>query len=105
MPIFYVQYEVVPAPGSEHFETAGGAYVNCWVNVNSEREAQEQTSAVIRESGWTIRAVEEQCREVNELWYSENDEGLEHYRQAGVDGECYVFHQWPVEPQEGDDLH
>lgn len=105
MPIFYVEYQVVPAPGSEHFERAGGAFVNCWVKVDSEREAQEQTSAVVGESGWTILAVEEECREVNEQWYSDNDEGLEHYRQAVVDGQCYVFYEWPVEAQEEDDMH
>jgi hypothetical protein len=105
MPIFYIQYEAIPAPGSEDFETVGGAYVNCWVKVNSEREAREQTSTAITESGWRILAVEEQCREVTEGSYSETDEGLEHFRQAVVDGECYLFHQWPIEPQEGDDVH
>jgi hypothetical protein len=105
MPIFYVQYEAVPAPGSGDFETAGGAYVNCWVEAGSEREAQKLTYTALSESGWTIQAVEETCREVTELSYSENDQGLEHYRQAASDGECYVFHQWPVEPQEEDDVH
>lgn len=105
MPIFYVQYQVEPAAGSEHFETTGGAFVNCWVKVDSEREAQEQASAAVRESGWTIRAVEEDCCEVSEEWYSENDEGLEHYMQAVADGECYVFYQWPVDAQEEDDVH
>lgn len=105
MPIYYVQYEAVPAPGSEDFGTAGGAYVNCWVKAKSERAAREQSSAVVTDSGWTILAVEEQCREVTEFCYSSSDEGLEHYRQADVDGECYVFHQWPMESLKGDDVH
>ena len=105
MPVFYVQYEAAPSPSSEHFENAGGAYVNCWVNASSETEAREQTSAAIKESGWNILAVEEQCSEVTEQAYAEDDEGLNHYRQAVTDGECYVFHQWPVEPQEGDGVH
>jgi hypothetical protein len=105
VPVFYVQYEAAPSSGSEHFDTAGGAYVNCWVRASSEREAREQTSAAIKESGWIVLAVEDQCREVTERAYAESDEGLDHYRQAVMDGECYVFHQWPVEPQEGDDVH
>lgn len=105
MPIFYIQYEAVPAPGSEDFETTGGAFVNCWVQVESIQEAQKLTAAAVMGRGWTIRAVEEECREVTELYYSENDEGVEHYRQAVADGECYVFHQWPAEPQEDDDVH
>jgi hypothetical protein len=98
MPIFYIQYEAIPAPGSEHFETAGGAYVNCWVKVGAEREAQERTSNAIAESGWQILGVEELCREVTEDSYSDNDEGLDRYREAVVNAECYVFHVWPVEP-------
>lgn len=105
MTIFYIQYEVAPAPGSENFDTAGGAFVNCWVQATSRREAHERASAAIEESGWTILGIEEQCRETAESEYSEDDDGLEHCRQAITDGECYVFHQWPVEPQEGDDVH
>lgn len=105
MPIFYIQYKAEPTPESEEFETAGGAFVNCWVKIDSARKAQEQASAAIKESGWTILGVEEQCRELTEDYYSESDEGLEHFRQAVSDGECYVFHQWPLEPQEGDDVH
>jgi hypothetical protein len=105
MSVFCVQYEVAPSLGSANLETAGGAYVNCWVEASSEREARGQTSAAIEESGWTILAIEEQCREVTDGECAEGDEGLEHYRQAVMDGECYVFHQWPVETQEGDDVH
>ena len=105
MPVFYVQYEAAPSPGSEHFENAGGAYVSCWVKAGSETQASRQASAVIKESGWNILAVEKRCYEVTEEAYAEDDEGLEHYLHAVTDGECYVFHQWPVEPQEGDDVH
>lgn len=105
MLVFYVRYETAPSPGSANFETASGAYVNCWVKANSELEARKQTSTAIKESGWTILAIAEQCREVTDREYAEGDEGLEYYRQAVMDGECYVFHQWPVEPQEGDAVH
>jgi hypothetical protein len=105
MPVFYVQYETAPLPGSEHFENTGGAYVNCWVKAGSETQASERASAAVKESGWSILAVEEQCYEVTEEAYAEDDEGLEHYRRAVTEGECYVFHQWPAEPQEGDDVH
>lgn len=62
-------------------------------------------TAAIKESAWSILSVEEQCREVMERAYAESDEGLDHYRQAVVGGECYVFHQWPIESQEDDDVH
>jgi hypothetical protein len=47
MPIFYVQYQVEPAAGSEHFESAGGAFVNCWVK---DRGAANKPSQVTRET-------------------------------------------------------
>ena len=105
MAIFYIQYEATPDRNSEDFQTCGGAFVNCWVRADSEIEAQKLTSDAIREDGWTILAVEEECREVNEHWYSENDEGREYYEQCVTDGECYVFNMWSVEPQEQDDVH
>ena len=79
--------------------------MNCWVKATSKRKACEEASAAIKESGWTILAVEEQCREVDDGAYAGDAEGLDYYRQAVVDGECYVYHMWPVEAQEGDDVH
>lgn len=105
MAIFYVQYEAAPDRSSENFRTCGGAYINCWVNANSEVEAQKLASAAIKEAGWTILAVEEECQQVNEGWYSEDDEGREYYKQSVIDGECYVFHEWPVELQEQSNVH
>jgi hypothetical protein len=105
MTIYYMLYEAEPLPKSEDFETCGGAYVNCWVRAESQREAEGKAFTAIEEAGWKILCVEEECCEVTESWYSEDEEGREHYEQAVADGECYVFHQWPLEPQEGVDVH
>jgi hypothetical protein len=103
--IFYVQFEAVPLPESQEFEQCGGAYVNCWLSAESETQAAKLASASVREAGWRVVAVEEACREVDKAYYSENDEGREHFEQATLDGECYVFHQWPIEDQEARDVH
>jgi hypothetical protein len=102
MAIFYVQYHAEPEPEAEAFRNSGGAYVNCWVKAASEAEARKIAIAAIRESNWKVFSVEDDCREVTEEYYSESEESLEYYRQAAVDGECYVYHQWPNEPQEED---
>lgn len=60
MPIFYIQYEVVPEVGSENFKTAGGAFVNCWVKENSASAAQKVAALSIREAGWKVVKVEEE---------------------------------------------
>mgnify|MGYP001565553037 CR=1 FL=1 len=105
MPIFYVQYQAIPKPESDDFNKCGGAYVNCWVSAGSETQANEIARKSIEEIQWQVVAVDEECREVYEQYYSENTEGLEHYRQAVLDGEYYVYHQWTNEAQDQDALH
>jgi hypothetical protein len=105
MTIFYTIYEAIPLPESEDFEVCGGAYINCWVKAQSEEEASKSASAVIHERGWKVVSIQEECREVTEALYAEDEEGRGYYDQAVVDGECYVFHQWPVDAQDDDDVH
>jgi len=105
VPIFYIQYRATPNPESEAFGECGGAYANCWIKADSEIQAKTIATKTIEETNWKIVSVEEDCREVTEEYYSENPKGLEYYRQATLDGECYVYHQWPNEPQEQDAVH
>ena len=105
MPIFYFQYQALPTLQSEAFEDSGGAYVNCWVKADSEMQAREIATKAIEANNWRIVSVEEECREVTEEDFSENEKSLEYYLQATIDGECYVYHQWPNESQEGDIVH
>lgn len=100
MTIFFAQYHAVPLPHSEQYAECGGAYVNCWLEAASEDEAHKMASALIHGRGWQILSVEEECREVTQASYADNEEGKEHYDQAVLDGECYVFHQWPVDAGE-----
>ena len=97
MTIFYAQYEAIPLPDSDEFGEFGGAYVNCWVEANSEVQASELALATIHERGWKIVSISQEWCDVTENLYSQDDEGRGHYQQAVLDGECYVFHQWPAE--------
>ena len=83
----------------------GGAYVSCWVRAESQADALRLMSESISVAGWKVVALEEECGLVEESWYADNPEGQEHFSQAVRDGECYVFHQWPIEPQQGDNVH
>ena len=105
MPIYFIQYEARPTPESDDFVKSGGGFVNCWVKSNSSDEAKKVAVKAINENSWQIVAVEEDCREVSEDSYSEEKEGLEHYEQATLDGECYVFHTWRNEPQQESERH
>jgi hypothetical protein len=105
MSIFYTQYEAVPLPESEEFGECGGAYISCWLRAQSAPEASELASALFRDRGWKVVSIEEECREVTAAVYFEDEEGRGYYDQAVTEGECYVFHQWPADPQDGDDVH
>jgi len=105
MTIFYAQYHAEPLPGSEQFEVSGGAYVSCWVKAKNVNEASLLISTTIKEAGWKVVGVEDECQQVDELWYAQDSKGKEHFAQAVSDGECYVFDQWPIEPQEGDNVN
>lgn len=105
MTIFFARYEAIPLPDSPEFEQLGGAYINCWIDAASEEEASDVSAGFVREAGWKIVTVEEPFREVNADAYSDDDEGRGYYEQAVEDGECYVFHQWPVDDHEEDEVH
>src|SRR5262245_51736662 len=105
MSIFFILYEATPLPDAKEFESSGGAYINCWVEAESEEEAAEQSSVEIRDCGWQIVSVEEPCTEVTDLTYAEDDEARSYYEQAVNEGACYVYHQWPIEDHEDDEKH
>lgn len=105
MPIFFVQYEARPTPHADDFGTAGGAYVNCWVQSESGETANAKALAAIAAAGWSVVSVEEACEEVAKSWYEEDEENRQYFEQAKVDGEVYVFHQWPYDGGGVEDAH
>jgi hypothetical protein len=105
MAIFHVQYLAEPEREAKEFGSSGGACINCRVRATSVTEAQEIAIAAIRESHWRVLSVEEDCLEVTEDLYSGSEESLECFRQATLNGEYYVYHQWPNEPQDDDVVH
>jgi hypothetical protein len=100
VPIYYIQYEARPNPESDDCETYGGAFISCWVKSDSGASAKHIAAKSIEGYYWQILSVENDAQEVSENDYLEDKESREHCWQASVDGECYVFHTWPNEPQQ-----
>ena len=96
--MFYFLFDVRPKPGTKEAAEAGGAYVNCWIYRQTENEAKERAHFLIEKDGWIINELQE-GREVTEDYYSNNSEGLEHFKQALEDGEVLVINSWPLEIQ------
>jgi hypothetical protein len=99
--IYYIRYEGFPGLESEESETVGGAYINSWVEAESEDEAHATAVRFIEAQGWTVVSVEDGPRSVSRPV----DDTKKYFDQAETDGECYVFHQWPVEDHSEESLH
>lgn len=104
MEIYFLQYESAPSPTSEDYKDTGGAFINCWIQAKSIEDAKKQAETCIKESEWIILKLEK-SHPVNREFYESDDESLEYFQQAEVDGEVYVFHSWPNEPQEEENIH
>jgi hypothetical protein len=104
MEIFFLQYESVPSSKSEDFNDIGGAYINCWIKANSLAGAKKLAESNIKDNEWVIIKLEESYP-VNMDFYENNDEFLQYFLQAEIDDEVYVYHSWPNEPQDGENIH
>jgi hypothetical protein len=101
MTIFYVVYEASPRPESEDFKLWGGAFINCWVKAQSEKEAHQSALTFIHVRGWKVLSIFQECQEVTEVFFSNAQECLDYYRQAEAEGESYMFRMWPAEAKDG----
>ena len=105
VPIFFAQFEAQPTPSTPEFEVCGGAYINCWVGAESPSAAQTRAFASISQNGWAVVRVEEPCQEATDAWYEKDEENRGYFEQARIDGEVYVYHHWPHDSGESEDVH
>lgn len=105
--MYVLQYEARPTADNPEFKEVGGAIVNCYIQAESESAAGAAAQKYVEESGWQIIAVEEEPEAVDREYFIEDygTEYLEYFDQAVIDGQCYVFHTWGPESQEGDVSH
>ncbi len=85
--------EAQPLPEAPEFQEFGGAYVLCYQMPGLAAEPLRHASDFLREAGWQVTGVREDPVQ------RERDEApeAEHFDQALIDDEAYVFHQWRVE--------
>ncbi|WP_296278801.1 hypothetical protein [Pseudoxanthomonas sp.] len=85
--------EARPQPDSPDFAEAGGAFVTCYLRPDFVPDPMHRAIAFVREQGWEVVAVEDEPVRIERHDAPEE----EHFDQALVDDEVYVFHQWPVD--------
>lgn len=104
-PMFYIRYEVAPTPENPAFDEVGGAFANCLVQADSALAAQQAALDNFKDEGWRVVSVEEPARPCSREEFDEDEDWLEYFDAALENGACFVFHQWPAEPQGCEVIH
>jgi hypothetical protein len=106
--LFLVTLEAEPEPDSEEFGELGGAFVNCWMDADDLRTAEQRAMELVQEDGW--RPVRFESWEiVTRATYADDKpaEGSPDYQelidQAFAEGAAIVFFTWPADAEEEDD--
>jgi hypothetical protein len=103
---------VVAKPSHENSEAAdsGGAYVNCWVDADDLRTAEQAALERVRAEQWQPTKFEHWelvCREcyTDDSRYNEGErrESLERVDEAFEYGIALKFHCWPVDAPDAND--
>jgi hypothetical protein len=101
--LFLVTIAARPHEESSHFADVGGAYVSCWLDVESEQAAVAQAEAEVLKASWVPDSIETVVVVTRED-YAEDDPSLQYFEQALLDKVVLVFQMWPNEPQEDDTI-
>ncbi|MEO6102737.1 MAG: hypothetical protein ABIP44_03745 [Pseudoxanthomonas sp.] len=93
--------EAEPLPDAPDFQEFGGAFVLCYQMPGLAQDPVRHASDFLRGAGWHVTGVQDEPRQI------ERDEApeAEHFDQALIDDEAYVFHQWRVEDADDQTRH
>ena len=97
--MFFVMLELVPSENNEEKEYCEGAFLDCWVDCDSEAEAVEKAKDYASSEGWDYVETKE-VYEVQREKYLDDDEILEIYDEACDYGVSGLFYTWPDEDEE-----
>jgi hypothetical protein len=106
--VFMVRLEASPEPGSDDFGSAGGAYVNCYVDADDLRTAELRAIALIEQHGWRPQRFDTwqltcvDCAGDAPPDY-DGPSARELVEQARIDGECCIFHTFPIDAPDARD--
>ena len=91
--MFLLEFEVRPRPNNPEVKECGGAKVCCWINVDTQEEAESIARKTIIDGKWAIIKMEEVSLVTKD---TQSVEGMQYFEQAEIDGEVFVFHTWPI---------
>lgn len=90
--VWYARYEVRPLPGNEHFDMAGGAFVDCMVHTSDPMLANYVMGTQLKDDLWEIIASEKPI----EIAPSDltSDEARSDFETAQKIGHSFAFRLW-----------
>jgi len=88
-----VMVDTLPIPGTDGFETFGGARINVYTTELSEDGAHAIAAREVAEAGWHVQSVEGSFL-LARADLAEAPEGLQYFEQALLDGIVLVIHAW-----------
>ncbi|MET1162095.1 MAG: hypothetical protein ABWY48_06100 [Pseudoxanthomonas sp.] len=91
----------MPLPDTPDFQEFGGAFVLCYQTPGLAEDPVRRASEFLREAGWQVTGVQEEPAQIER----EEAPETEHFDQALIDDEAYVFHQWRVDDADDQTRH
>ena len=91
--MFHFTFEARPMRTHPKFDAYGGATVSCWVQRDTQSQAEAVARGCIADKDWTITAMEEASLITRE---TQLPAGMQYFEQAEIDGEVFVFITSPV---------
>ena len=95
MKMYLLSFHVQPRPDLEGAEDIGGAYVNCWIEADSIKQAEQIAKRKIGDLKWNILEKDDTF-EIAPDHYTPDSAGVEYYQQALIDKMVLCFHTYPV---------
>ena len=99
MPVYILMIHVKPNDNNPKAEEIAGAYVNCCVEAENFKEAENIAIKYLRGEHWMPIELEE-TYEVSEKDYVNDEKGLEVYKQVLIDKVKFSFHTYETEDEE-----
>lgn len=99
--MIYINLECKPKWDSTNNFECGGAYINCWINVDTEAEALTVAQSVISNEGWDIKLIDEIYPiAVDDYKDGHSMEGLKSFNSALETGISITIHTFPNESED-----
>lgn len=93
MPVRVVSLKATPSDSFARDVPASGAYVNVYLESDSDDAALKQARHEVEATGWVV-AEECSVATVGRHSFEAGDDGLAYYEQCLTDGVVVVLHTW-----------